>query len=100
MEVEFNGPNGKGEDIKSEADNTSLKVLPPWMIKQGMNLTKEQRGEVKQETKMDGSLAAAEISDDKKSITENDEKKNLQVCGMIFSCCHMCALWFSIFLEN
>ena len=29
------------EDVKSESASTSLKVLPPWMIKQGMNLTKE-----------------------------------------------------------
>ncbi|PON86525.1 TFIIE transcription factor [Trema orientale] len=76
--VEITGPDGKGEDIKSIAESTGLKVLPPWMIKQGMNLTKEQRGDVKQETIMDGSLSAAETTDDKKSITENDEKKILQ----------------------
>ena len=47
--VDFN-TEGKGEGVKSETDSTSLKVLPPWMITSGMNLTKEQRGEVKQET--------------------------------------------------
>ncbi|XP_062119953.1 uncharacterized protein LOC133834375 [Humulus lupulus] len=79
VEVAFSGPEGNGEGIKSEADNTSLKVLPPWMIKQGMNLTKEQRGgEVKQETKMDGGFSTAETSDDKKSIIENDDKKIFQ----------------------
>ncbi|KAL5544706.1 hypothetical protein UlMin_008490 [Ulmus minor] len=79
VEVAFSGAEGKGEDIKSEADTTSLKVLPPWMIKQGMNLTKEQRGEqLKQEAKMGGSSAAAETSDDKKAATENDDKTNLQ----------------------
>lgn len=52
------------------------------MIKQGMNLTKEQRGEAKHEAKMDGSSAAVEFSDDKKSI-ESDDKKNLQVRGMM-----------------
>lgn len=60
------------------------------MIKQGMNLTKEQRGEIKQEAKMDASTSAsAAISDDKKSTIENDEKKNIQVCRMMhlpFSC--------------
>lgn len=78
VEVAFSGVEGKGEGIKSEAENTNLKVLPPWMIKQGMNLTKEQRGEVRQEAKMDGSSVAVEFSDDKKSI-ESDDKKNLQV---------------------
>lgn len=79
VEVDFSGVEGKGKDIKSEADGAGLKVLPPWMIKQGMNLTKEQRGEVKQEAKMDGSgsLAAPEYSEDKKFNTENNDK-NLQ----------------------
>ena len=52
----FFGLDGK-EDVKSESASISLKVLPPWMIKQGMNLTKEQRGEVKQESNTDGSFA-------------------------------------------
>ncbi|KAL0306962.1 UNVERIFIED_CONTAM: hypothetical protein Sradi_6113500 [Sesamum radiatum] len=54
-----------------------MKVLPPWMIKEGMNLTKEQRGETKVETK-GGSLTASELSDDKKSTTANDDAKNIQ----------------------
>ncbi|KAJ4713333.1 transcription initiation factor IIE subunit alpha-like [Melia azedarach] len=79
VEVAFAGAEGKEVDVKSETGNASLKVLPPWMIKQGMNLTKEQRGEVKQESKMDGSSAAAPsgFSDDKKSNVE-DDKKSLQ----------------------
>nr|XP_011464246.1 PREDICTED: general transcription factor IIE subunit 1-like [Fragaria vesca subsp. vesca] len=49
VEVVFSKVEDKGEDhIKSEADNTDQKVVPPWMIKQGMNLTMEQRGEVSQ----------------------------------------------------
>lgn len=50
------------------------------MIKQGMSLTKEQRGEVKQETKMDGASTSttAQYSDDKKSSVEQDDKKSLQ----------------------
>ncbi|KAL6182938.1 hypothetical protein ACLB2K_044350 [Fragaria x ananassa] len=49
VEVVFSKVEDKGEDhIKSEADNTEQKVVPPWMIKEGMNLTMEQRGEVSQ----------------------------------------------------
>ncbi|KAL6182939.1 hypothetical protein ACLB2K_044351 [Fragaria x ananassa] len=73
VEVDFDN-EGKGNDVKSESDTTGQKVLPPWMIKQGMNLTKEQRGEVKQEAKMDGTVAAPEYSDDKKANAEDNEK--------------------------
>lgn len=67
-------------------DSTSLKVLPPWMITSGMNLTKEQRGEVKQETKMDGTStsAAAQYTDDKKSTIGHDDNKNIQVLNEVF----------------
>ncbi|WJX36652.1 hypothetical protein P8452_24508 [Trifolium repens] len=77
--VDFNGTEGKGEGVKSETDSTSLKVLPPWMITSGMNLTKEQRGEVKQETKMDGASTstASQYTDEKKSTIGNDDK-NIQ----------------------
>ncbi|XP_039010421.1 transcription initiation factor IIE subunit alpha-like [Hibiscus syriacus] len=77
VEVAFPGVDGK-EDVKSESASSSLKVLPPWMIKQGMNLTKEQRGEVKQESKIDGNSAQPDLSDDKKSTAENDDKTNIQ----------------------
>lgn len=82
VEVDFSGAEGKGDVVKSENEST-LKVLPPWMIKEGMNLTKEQRGEAKQESKMDGSSAFLEFSDDKKSLVENDDKKNIQVHAII-----------------
>ncbi|KAK2411520.1 Transcription factor TFIIE, alpha subunit [Trifolium repens] len=77
--VDFNGTEGKGEGVKSETDSTSLKVLPPWMITSGMNLTKEQRGEVKQETKMDGTSTstAAQYTEEKKSTIGHDDK-NIQ----------------------
>ncbi|KAJ9187315.1 hypothetical protein P3X46_002784 [Hevea brasiliensis] len=77
VEVAFSGVEGKEEDVKSETASSGLKVLPPWMIKQGMNLTKEQRGEVKQESKMDGSVAA-EFSDSKKPTNDNVDNKTLQ----------------------
>ncbi|KAA8541162.1 hypothetical protein F0562_025092 [Nyssa sinensis] len=76
VEVAFSGVEEKA-DIKSENANSPMKVLPPWMIKQGMNLTKEQRGEVKQELKMEGTSSPAELSDDKKT-TGKDDVKNLQ----------------------
>ncbi|KAL2526129.1 Transcription factor TFIIE [Abeliophyllum distichum] len=77
VEVDFSGIDGKG-DIKSENGNGPMKVLPPWMIRQGMKLTEEQRGETKQEAKMAGSLTAVESSDDKKTTDEKDDVKNIQ----------------------
>ncbi|XP_074280017.1 uncharacterized protein LOC141605224 [Silene latifolia] len=65
------------EDSKSEITNAPMKKLPPWMIKQGMNLTIEQRGEMKEEVKMDGSSVPSGFVDDKKS-TVGDGGKNYQ----------------------
>lgn len=50
------------------------------MITSGMNLTKEQRGEVKQETKVDGTSTstAAQYMDEKKSTMGHDDDKNIQ----------------------
>lgn len=79
VEVAFYGVEEKGENIKSESASTPMKVLPPWMIKQGMNLTKEQRGEVKEEAKADGTSTAVGSSDEKKSAAENNDVKNYQV---------------------
>ncbi|BAT79792.1 uncharacterized protein HKW66_Vig0085930 [Vigna angularis] len=78
--VDFNGTEGNRHDVKSETESSSLKVLPPWMIKSGMVLTKEQRGEVKEEIKMDGTSTStsAQYSDDKKSTVDHDDKKNIQ----------------------
>lgn len=51
------------------------------MIKQGMKLTGEQRGEVRQEAKLDGgSGEAAKLSDDKKSAMGNGDEKDLKAC--------------------
>ncbi|KAH7549299.1 hypothetical protein JRO89_XS13G0011100 [Xanthoceras sorbifolium] len=76
VEVAFSGAEGNEVDVKSES-GIPVKVLPPWMIKQGMNLTNEQRGELKEETKMDGNSATRGFSDDKKSTVE-DDKDSLQ----------------------
>uniref|UniRef100_A0A0R0JR38 HTH TFE/IIEalpha-type domain-containing protein n=1 Tax=Glycine max TaxID=3847 RepID=A0A0R0JR38_SOYBN len=77
--VDFNGTEDI-KDVKSETGSASLKVLPPWMIKSGMVLTKEQRGEAKEEIKMDGTStsSSAQYLDDKKSTVDHDDKKNIQ----------------------
>ncbi|CAK9145982.1 unnamed protein product [Ilex paraguariensis] len=78
VEVAFSGIEEKGEAIKLESGNSPMKILPPWLIKQGMNLTKEQRGEVKQEAKMEGTSSTVDVSDEKKLTGEKDDVKNLQ----------------------
>ncbi|CAI9113637.1 OLC1v1014276C1 [Oldenlandia corymbosa var. corymbosa] len=65
------------EAIKSET-STPMKVLPPWMIREGMVLTKEQRGEVKEEAMADSTKTSVKLSDDKKSTTENNDVKSYQ----------------------
>lgn len=69
VEVALPGGEVKEEETGTDAKTPSLKVLPPWMIKQGMNLTKEQRGEMEQ------SSASA---DDKKAEVEIEDKKSIQ----------------------
>ncbi|ESQ29807.1 hypothetical protein EUTSA_v10023437mg [Eutrema salsugineum] len=76
--VEVNLGEGK-EDVKSEGGDSSQKILPPWMIKEGMKLTEEQRGEMRQEAKVDGvSGGASKLSDDKKSAMGNGDDKDLK----------------------
>ncbi|KVH90229.1 TFIIEalpha/SarR/Rpc3 HTH domain-containing protein [Cynara cardunculus var. scolymus] len=75
VEVAFSGVEEKGE-IKSES--APMKVLPPWMIKEGMNLTNEQRGGVKQESNMEGTSASIDMKDEKKLSSQEDDAKNLQ----------------------
>ncbi|KAK3225621.1 hypothetical protein Dsin_005483 [Dipteronia sinensis] len=75
VKVTFSGAEGKQVDVKSESGHTPMKILPPWMIKQNMNLTKEQRREVKLESKMDGSSATGGFSDEKKSTVEDDKDR-------------------------
>ncbi|XP_042491049.1 transcription initiation factor IIE subunit alpha-like [Macadamia integrifolia] len=73
VEVALSGAEVKEEDTKADAGTNSMKVVPPWMIKQGMNLTKEQRGEVKQDSKI--GTSSAPMSDDKKSKVNGKEEK-------------------------
>nr|XP_043625033.1 general transcription factor IIE subunit 1 [Erigeron canadensis] len=76
IEVSFSGGEEKGE-IKSE--HQEMKVLPPWMIKEGMKLTNEQRGVVKQESNIVGTSASMDLKDEKKSISNEDDEQNRQV---------------------
>ncbi|KAL0724120.1 hypothetical protein Bca4012_038719 [Brassica carinata] len=81
--VEVNLGEGK-EDVTAKGGDSSLKVLPPWMIKQGMNLTEEQRGEMRQEAKVED-VGSSKLSDDKKSAMESgDAKDMLKACLFTF----------------
>lgn len=73
IDVAISGVEDK-EDSKAGSGSTPMKVLPPWMIKQGMKLTKEQRGEVKEDTKTEITSDSSALSDDKKSTVTKDEK--------------------------
>lgn len=81
VEVALSGVEVKEEDSKPDPAATSMKVLPPWMIKEGMNLTKEQRGEVKQEMR-DNNSGSAGLRDDKKAaVDEKEDEKKIQASG-------------------
>ncbi|KAG2538288.1 hypothetical protein PVAP13_9NG411100 [Panicum virgatum] len=60
----------KENGTESGKNGSDLKVLPPWMIKDGMNLTKEQRGETSKESKFD---EKSEAKDDKKQDSKDDQ---------------------------
>ncbi|XP_078435898.1 transcription factor TFIIE, alpha subunit [Wolffia australiana] len=72
VEVTISGTDAKDEGSEAEAAASSLKVLPPWMIKQGMNLTKEQRGEMSSEAKVDS------LVDEKKKKQEPEDVKSIE----------------------
>lgn len=60
----------KEEGAESGKNGSELKVLPPWMIRDGMNLTKEQRGETSKVSKLD---EKSEAKDDKKQDSKDDQ---------------------------
>ncbi|KAH0901635.1 hypothetical protein HID58_041138 [Brassica napus] len=72
--VEVNLRDGKEDGVPS------IKPMPQWMIRQGMNLTKEQRGEMNQEEKVGGvSEGEVKLSDDNKpSAMGNDNDTYLK----------------------
>ncbi|GLJ27220.1 hypothetical protein SUGI_0533660 [Cryptomeria japonica] len=81
VEVALSGMEVKAEDSK---DNVSVKVLPPWMIKQGMNITDEQRGDVKHELKSDSGSSFAgptldrKPGDDKGAVDQNIQEEYIK----------------------
>ncbi|XP_072981290.1 uncharacterized protein [Typha angustifolia] len=75
VEVALSGLEVKEEETESDTKATAMKVLPPWMIKQGMNLTKEQRGEVRPGSRIDQN---SEPVDDKKQKDIKEDEKSIQ----------------------
>ena len=71
VDVEFAGSGTKEEGAESGRNGSDLKVLPPWMVKEGMNLTKEQRGETSNASNGD---EKSEGKDEKKQDPKEDEK--------------------------
>ncbi|KAL5230709.1 hypothetical protein ABZP36_029485 [Zizania latifolia] len=71
VEVALSGTGVKDEGAESGTNDGGPKVLPPWMIKQGMNLTKEQRGETSNSSNRD---EKSEANDEKKEDSKEDEK--------------------------
>ncbi|KAL4182286.1 hypothetical protein AMTRI_Chr12g275210 [Amborella trichopoda] len=58
VEVALAGVEVKEEDSKPDSAATVHKVLPSWMIQQGMNLTNEQRGEQEEQAAAAYSVAS------------------------------------------
>ncbi|XP_020261349.1 general transcription factor IIE subunit 1 isoform X2 [Asparagus officinalis] len=75
VEVALSGVEAIEERAVADTKPTSVKVLPPWMIKQGMNLSKEQRGEVKAELSTD---QMSQPDDEKKAKAESEDEKSFQ----------------------
>lgn len=74
VEVAFSGLEQEGENVIIENTNAPMKVLPPWMVKEGMKPPKEPWGD----TKAGGTSTVPDHSDDKKSTAVTDEEKNIQ----------------------
>ncbi|KAJ3676531.1 hypothetical protein LUZ60_003943 [Juncus effusus] len=72
VEVALSGIDAKQEDTQSETKPAAQKVLPPWMIKEGMVLTKEQRGE---SSSHHHTSSTSELEDDKKQDQKTDSKE-------------------------
>ncbi|XP_042457008.1 general transcription factor IIE subunit 1-like isoform X5 [Zingiber officinale] len=72
VEVALSGVEVKGEDDESDKKTSLMKVIPPWMIKEGMSLTKEQRGDTVNVDK------SSELGDDKKSKDTKEDEKSIQ----------------------
>ncbi|KAH7298952.1 hypothetical protein KP509_25G066600 [Ceratopteris richardii] len=75
VEVSLAGVEVKEEDSKENVAGGPLKVLPPWMIRDGMNLTAAQRGEVevKPEEKLLDSAGLMGTKSDSKALEDDKE---------------------------
>jgi transcription initiation factor TFIIE subunit alpha len=84
VEVALAGGDVKKEE-KDEAAGGPTKVLPPWMIRQGMNLSATQRGEAKEEEQNEENYGSTSI--DVKPVEEDKEamQKKLQVKVHLFT---------------
>ncbi len=106
VEVALAGGDVKREEGKDEAAGGPTKVLPPWMIRQGMSLTAEQRGEAKLEMKSEDSAALAGPTAplDVKPTEEDNEamQKKIQVsllsylCSLSIVACLLCSTCSSL----
>lgn len=86
VEVALAGGEVKKEEGKDEAAGGPTKVLPPWMIRQGMNLSAGQRGEAKEEMKSEESATLAGGMDAKPAEEDKEAvQRKLHVC---FSLAH------------
>eukprot|EP00250_Pteridium_aquilinum_P007411 c17133_g1_i3 orf=268-1734(+) len=74
VEVSLAGVDSKEEDSKDNIVAGPMKVLPPWMIREGMNLTAEQRGEAKQDVKTEEKM----LSDGTSTTVMNVDTKVLE----------------------
>jgi len=97
LQFEVDLPGGEvKEETGTDATTQAMKILPPWMIKQGMNLTKEQRGEVQPESKMDQSST---LADEKKPKVEEEDEKNIQASGLTEGFLKLCFLYSSCIID-
>lgn len=81
VEVDLGG-GGVKEEVQTEGKPTKAKVLPPWMIKEGMVLTKEQRGEASHEAE----VTQEATIDDKKQADLKEDDKSLVVSTRSLTC--------------
>ncbi|CAD5328551.1 unnamed protein product [Arabidopsis thaliana] len=62
----------ENEDVKSDevGDSSRRKLTPSWLIKKGMNLSDEQRGEIRHEAKADDGGSSMENGDDDRNLKD------------------------------
>ncbi|KAK9105591.1 hypothetical protein Scep_022435 [Stephania cephalantha] len=100
VEVALSGVPVKDEDSKPDVSATTMKVLPPWMIKQGMNLTMEQRGEVKQELKTESGSTANQHDDKKSKVNDKDDGKSIQASQKKHLCDEYLKAYYAALLQR